>query len=162
MHELRDSRTLRVDLLCFFRFHLGFECRRRSGFFDARYRAAPLGLRSGRSTVIPQRASAANSFRRAIDMRSHAVSAVEHGAGPQLLSGGAHETVSFRIVGESRAHKSVLAPKRILRAGFPAVLPGTVEIHVMFRRALNRGVIRVVPVSDDLLRQLPNLLRTAL
>jgi hypothetical protein len=31
MYEFCDSRPLRVDLLCFFRFHLGFKGCRRSG-----------------------------------------------------------------------------------------------------------------------------------
>src|SRR5690348_18223564 len=98
MHELRDSRTLRVDLLCFFRFHLGLECSRRSALFDARYRPAPLRPRSGRRTVIPQRASAADSLRRMIDMRTHAVPAVEYRTTLQLLSCGAHETVLLWII----------------------------------------------------------------
>ena len=42
MHEFCNSRTLRVNLLRFFRFHLGLECSRRSGLFDARYRIIPV------------------------------------------------------------------------------------------------------------------------
>ncbi len=162
MHELCDSRTLRVDLLRFCRFHLGLECSRRSGLFDARYRPAPLEFRSGRRAVIAQRAGAADSLRRAIDMRAHAVPTVEYRAVLQLLSCGAHETILLGIVRESRAYECRLAPQRILLAGLPAVLPGAVEVHAAFCSALDRSVIRVVPIGDDLLRQLANLLLAAL
>jgi hypothetical protein len=37
MYELCDSRTLRIDLLRFFRFHLGLKRARCAGLFEARY-----------------------------------------------------------------------------------------------------------------------------
>src|SRR5260370_23963609 len=71
MGELRDLRTLRVDLSRFCGLHLGFKggCRGRLG--DAGDRAPPGGARPPRRAWLTPPAIAAGVFLRALNRRAH-------------------------------------------------------------------------------------------
>src|SRR5271170_4880079 len=77
--EFRNLRSLFIDLFRLLCHHPGFECNRRSGFFDARDLSSPAGWRLFGSTLITRRAAAADRFGCSVCVSTHPVRIVVDG-----------------------------------------------------------------------------------
>src|SRR5260370_2480187 len=104
MRELRDLRTLRVDLSCLFRRHLGLERRRSRGLFAARDGPPPHGARVLWSTLAAPRAFATFRLWRAVHVRMYAVLAIQHCVMSYDLSCGTGNAVSPAVVAKRAGH----------------------------------------------------------
>src|SRR5258708_35588501 len=98
MRELRDLRTLRVDLSCLFRRHLGLERRRSRGLFTARDGPPPHESRPVWSTLAAPRAFATCRLWRPVHVRMYAVLAVQHGVIREDLLYRSGKAVAFGVV----------------------------------------------------------------
>ncbi len=77
--EFRNLRSLFIDLFRLLCHHPGFECNRRSGFFDARNLSSPAGWRLFGSTLITRHAAAADRFGCSVCVPTHSVRIVVDG-----------------------------------------------------------------------------------
>src|ERR1700733_209814 len=151
MRKLRDLRAFRVDLLCLFGCHLGFEHRRSQRFFEARDGSPPRGPRVLWSARAAPWAVRTCRFWRAVHVRMYAVATIHQSVMSEDLSGRASKAVPFGIVGKRAGQELGAAAVRILFHRLPAVLPRSIEVHPASRRRLHRRVIGVVAIGYDLL-----------
>ena len=79
MWEFRNLRSLFIDLFRLLCHHPGFECNRRSRFYDACNLSSPAGWRLFGSTLITIRAAAADRFGWSVCMSTHPVRIVVDG-----------------------------------------------------------------------------------
>ena len=79
MWEFRNLRSLLIDSFRLLGHHPGFECNRRSGFFDTCNLSSPAGWRLFGSTLITIRSAAADRFGWSVCMSTHPVRIVVDG-----------------------------------------------------------------------------------
>ena len=103
--KLREARALSVNLLGFFRGHLGLEGQGGRGFLAARNRPHPGRACFRRGALTAQRAGPASRLRRAIDVDANSRLVVLRRLVSQGFSRRASEAIRLGIIGEGAAQR---------------------------------------------------------